>query len=132
VNQSVTKKPLLGPKPAWCPECDAMLRCPTCRADYEERNRVHMSEKTTPVPDELLRRLAEHVRNAGAYTKGYDTLVAMCKQLPSPPPLDPVEECVRAFKAAAYADSQAIATCEQAGVRAALQRYRELGCPELK
>lgn len=136
------KKPLLGPAPNWCQHCSKLLNCPHCRADYDERNRVHMSEKTTPVPDELLREITVVMKRemnrlvGGGSLRLEDQVPGDLRQLihklPSPPPLDPVEECAKAFRAAAYADTQVIATCEQAGVKAALQRYRELGCPELK
>jgi|WetSurMetagenome_2_1015567.scaffolds.fasta_scaffold949802_2 hypothetical protein len=99
------------------------------------------TEKTTPVSDELLRRISAanvawyEARNAGKNRHPEECeLTRACAQLPSPPPLDPVEECAAAFGGPIPGDqaNYGFYDVPRARMAHALRRYRELGCPELK
>jgi hypothetical protein len=93
-----------------------------CKYCISTKVNVSMSEKTTPVPDELLRELARcRLLPVGAHVDGLLSL------LPTPPPLDPVEECAKAWEGPVGA----LMDTRNGRMLAALRRYRELGCPEI-
>lgn len=83
--------------------------------------------KTTPVPDELLRELHRITAKHTSSKNGLSDLASLMEKLPSPPPLDPVEECGAAAKR--QCEGHRFDWNDLA--RAAIIEYRRLGCPEI-
>lgn len=101
-----------------------------------------MKQEFVQVPVEVVRELKEELekwrrpqhgqreRSQGAYVSG--RVFELSDKLPDPPKPDVVEECGRAMLDAEFVDHHELSEHGKKGVRAALRRYRELGCPELE
>lgn len=94
-----------------------------------------MTQKTTPVPDELLRELKRLNLPPGSARSMYSAhavrVAELIDNLPDPPKPDVVEECERA-RLNSYSRGPMAGDYNRHAMRAALRRYRELGCPELE
>jgi hypothetical protein len=125
-----------------CVLCQSLAKpgdayCKTCVADRVNaatKENPMPSEKTTPVPDELLRELHRITAKHTSSKNGLSDLAELMEKLPAPPALDPVEECAKAFSEPGTNGqfSWGYGECPNGRMRHALLRYRELGCPELQ
>lgn len=97
-----------------------------------------MKQETIAVPVESVRELKEMVEEIRLKPGNpASACVALCfaiRNLPDPPKPDVVEECAKAYWIAdgsPFQHGDAPTPGFKRNLRAALRRYRELGCPEL-
>lgn len=140
---SIAEKVNASMKQEGCKTCGA--RCggkPICADCFLKANyrgapgqKEAMKQETIAVPVEVVRELKRQVaiiwpKHCGdtELTKRAQAIRAMVASIPEPPKPDVVEECARAYRDNPTTTSE---LGHPLRVRAALRRYRELGCPEL-